>query len=174
MYSAYKLNKQGDNIQPWCPPFPIWSQSVFPCLVLNVASWSGIQISQEEGRVVWHSHLLKNFQQFVVIHTVKDFSIVNEGEVEVFLELSCFFYNQWILAIWTPLISVVLKSVLSHPWLQVLRLPQCRAQNRCACPVNTCRVSPGSQMSGHPGSGDNHHSVLLFPTHPMLTIYNSF
>ena len=37
-----------------------------------------IQISQEAGQVVWHSHLLKNFPQFVVIHTVKDFSIVNE------------------------------------------------------------------------------------------------
>ena len=39
MYFAHKLNKQGDNIQPWCTPFPIWSQSVVPCPVLNVASW---------------------------------------------------------------------------------------------------------------------------------------
>ena len=39
MYSAYKLNKQDDNIQPWCTPFPIWNQSVVPCLVLAVASW---------------------------------------------------------------------------------------------------------------------------------------
>jgi len=39
MYSAYKLNKQGDNIQPWCTPFSIWNQSVVPCLVLTVASW---------------------------------------------------------------------------------------------------------------------------------------
>ena len=39
MYSAYKLNKQGDNIQPWCTPFMIWNQSVVPCLVLTVASW---------------------------------------------------------------------------------------------------------------------------------------
>ena len=43
--------------------------------------------------MVWHSHLFKNFPQFVVIHTVKGFSIVNEAEVEVFLELSCFFYD---------------------------------------------------------------------------------
>ena len=41
--------------------------------------------------MVWYSHLLKNFPQFVVIHTVKDFDIVNETEVDVFLELSCFF-----------------------------------------------------------------------------------
>ena len=39
MYSAYKLNKQGDNIQPWRIPFPIWNQSVIPCPVLTVASW---------------------------------------------------------------------------------------------------------------------------------------
>ena len=39
MYSAYKLNKQGDNIQPWRIPFPIWNQSVVPCPVLTVASW---------------------------------------------------------------------------------------------------------------------------------------
>ena len=39
MYSVYKLNKQGDNIQPWRTPFPIWNQSVVPCPVLTVASW---------------------------------------------------------------------------------------------------------------------------------------
>ena len=41
--------------------------------------------------MVWYSHLLKNFPQFVVIHTVKGFGIVNKEEVDVFLELSCFF-----------------------------------------------------------------------------------
>ena len=50
-----------------------------------------IQISQEAGQVVWYSHLLKNFPQFVVIHTVKAFGIVNKAEVDVFLELCCFF-----------------------------------------------------------------------------------
>ena len=43
--------------------------------------------------MVWCSHLLKNFPQFVVIHTVKGFGIVNKVEVDVFLELSCFFYD---------------------------------------------------------------------------------
>ena len=51
-----------------------------------------IQISQEAGKVVWYSHLFKNFPQFVVIHMVKGFSVVNEAEVHVFLEFSCFFY----------------------------------------------------------------------------------
>src|SRR5574337_2061725 len=52
-----------------------------------------IQISQEAGKVVWYSHLLKNFPQFVVIHTVKGFGIVNEAKVDVFLEFSSFFYD---------------------------------------------------------------------------------
>ena len=50
-----------------------------------------VQISQEADEVVWYSHLFKNFPQFVVIHTVEEFGIVNKAEVEVFLELSCFF-----------------------------------------------------------------------------------
>ena len=41
--------------------------------------------------MVWYSHLFQNFPQFIVIHTVKDFGIVNKAEVDVFLELSCFF-----------------------------------------------------------------------------------
>ena len=50
-----------------------------------------MQISQQAGQVVWYSHLLKNFPQFVVMHTVKDFDIVNKAEIDVFLELSYFF-----------------------------------------------------------------------------------
>ena len=50
-----------------------------------------IQVSQEAGQVVWYSHLFQNFPQFIVIHTVKGFGIVNKAEIDVFLELSCFF-----------------------------------------------------------------------------------
>ena len=50
-----------------------------------------IQISQEAGLVVWYSHLFQNFPQFIVIHTVKGFGIVNKAEIDVLLELSCFF-----------------------------------------------------------------------------------
>ena len=52
-----------------------------------------MQVSQETGQVVWYSHLFQNFPQFIVIHTVKGFDIVNEAEVDVFLELSCLFYD---------------------------------------------------------------------------------
>ena len=51
------------------------------------------QISQEAGEVAWYSHLFKNFPKFVVIHTVKGFSVVNKAEVDVCLEFSCFFYD---------------------------------------------------------------------------------
>ena len=74
MYSAYKLNKQGDNIQPWRNPFPIWNQSVVPCPVLTVVSWpayrfltrmirwSGTPISLRISTVCWdpHSQRLKH------------------------------------------------------------------------------------------------------------------
>ena len=49
-----------------------------------------IQISQEAGQMIWYSHLFQNFPQFIVIHTVKGFGIVNKAEVDVFLGLSCF------------------------------------------------------------------------------------
>ena len=52
-----------------------------------------IQISQEAGQVVLYSHLFQNFPQFIVIHTVKGFGIVNKAEIDVLLELSCFFDN---------------------------------------------------------------------------------
>ena len=89
VYSAYKLNNQGDNIQPWHTPFPVCcSTSSSNCCFLTC-----IQISQEAGKVMWYSHLFKSFLQFVVIHTVKDLGIINKAEVDVFLELSCFFYD---------------------------------------------------------------------------------
>ena len=88
-----------------------------------------IQISKEAGKMVWYSHLLKTFPQFVVIHTVKDFGIVNKVAVDVFLELSCFFYDptdvgnfisdssafsKSILSIWKFLVHVLLKTVLEN------------------------------------------------------------
>ena len=90
MYSAYKLNKQGDNIQLCHTLFPIFIQSIIPCPILTGASllehrflrrqvrWSGIPMS------------LRMFQ-FAVIHTVKGLSVVKEADV--FLEFSCFFYD---------------------------------------------------------------------------------
>ena len=51
------------------------------------------QISQGTGKVIWYPHLFKNVPQFLVIHTVKGFGLVNEAELDVFLVPSCFFYD---------------------------------------------------------------------------------
>ena len=80
-------------MQPWHTPFPIWNQSVVPCPILTVASWPAYRLLRRQAR--WSRILTKfnNFAQFAVIHTVKGFSIVNEAEVDVLLEFSCFFYD---------------------------------------------------------------------------------
>ena len=71
--------------------FPDLELVCCPMSSSNCCFLTCIQISQESGQMVWHSHLLKNFPQFVVNHTVKAFGIVSKAEVDVFLELSCFF-----------------------------------------------------------------------------------
>jgi len=91
MYSAQKLNNQGDNIQPCHTPFPILNQSIVPCPVLTVVSWPVYRFLRRQVR--WSGILIKNLQQFVVIHILKGFHIVSEEEVVVFLEFPCFFYD---------------------------------------------------------------------------------
>ena len=92
MYSAYKLNKRSDNIQTLCTPFPIWNQSAFPCSVLTVASWPAYRFLRRKVR--WSGIPISvSFPQFVVLHTVKGFCMVNKVEVDVFLEFSCLFYD---------------------------------------------------------------------------------
>ena len=59
-----------------------------------------IQFSQETGKVVWYSYLFKNSQQFAVIHMVKGFSIVNEADIDVFLEPPCFLQHQTKFDLW--------------------------------------------------------------------------
>ena len=61
-------------------------------LTLNIVDRS-VLFSQEIGKVVWYSHLFKNFPPFAVIHTVKRFCVVNKAEVDVFLEFPCFLYD---------------------------------------------------------------------------------
>ena len=107
----------------------------FPDLELVCCSMSSsnscfltcIQISQEAGLVVWYSHLLKNFPQFVVIHTVKAFGIVNKAEIDVFLELFCFFDDltefgnlvplPFLNVVWTPG-----SSRFTHYWCLACRI----------------------------------------------------
>ena len=88
-----------------------------------------IQISKEADQVVWYSHLFQNFPQFIVIHTVKGFGIVNKTEIDVFLELSSFFddpadvgnlisgssdFTKTRLSIWKLMFHILLKPSLEN------------------------------------------------------------
>ena len=127
MYSKYKLNKQGDNIQPWRTPLPIWNQFIVPCPVLTVASWpayrflrwvrwSGIPISWR----IFH---------FLVIHTVRSSGVVSKTQLDIFLELSCSFddpvdvgnlitgssaFSKSSLNIWNFMVHILLKPGLEN------------------------------------------------------------
>ena len=91
MYSAYKLNRQGDNIQLRHNSFSSLEPVCCSMSSSNYCFLTCIQVSQETGQMVWYSHLFQHFPQFIVIHTVKGFGIVNKAEIYIFLELSCFF-----------------------------------------------------------------------------------
>ena len=83
--------------------------------------WSDWAGSRQACKVVWYSHLLNNFPQFVVIHTIKDFSLVNKAKLEAFLELSCFFsdpmgvaFSKSSLNIWKFSVHILLKPHLKN------------------------------------------------------------
>ena len=91
MNSAYMLNKQGDNIVLMCS-FPNLDQSIVPCSILTVASCPAYRLLRRQVR--WPGIPISwRIFQFVVIHIVKGFSIVNKAEVDDFLESPCFFYD---------------------------------------------------------------------------------
>ena len=115
----------------------------------NCCFLAHLQVSQETGKVVWYSHLYKNFSQFVVIHTVRGFSVVNETEVDStrsrILELSCFFYDpadvgnlisgssafsKTSLNSWEFLVHLLLK-----PGLENFEHYFTSMQNECSCAV---------------------------------------
>ena len=105
-------------LEPVC-----WSMSSSTCCFLTC-----IQVSQEAGQVVWYSHLFQSFPQFIVIHTVKGFGIVNKAEIDIFLECSCFFndpdignliscssaLSQISLNIWEFMVHALLKAGLEN------------------------------------------------------------
>ena len=121
-----------NNMEPVC-----CSMSNSNCCFLTC-----VQISQETGKVAWYSHLLKNFPQFVVIHIVKGFCVVNKAEVDVFLECCCFFndpvdvgnlisgssaFSKSSLNTWKLLVHLLLKPGLENfehyfaTWMQLFR-----------------------------------------------------
>ena len=103
MYFANKLNNQGDNLHPWHTPFPILNQTTISRMVLTVASWSAYRLLRKQVRQSGIPISLRIFQ-FVVIHTVKGFSVVNEVEVDFFLipllflwSSRCWQFDLWLL-----------------------------------------------------------------------------
>ena len=107
-----------------CPVLTCFFTCVDQCCFLTC-----IQIAQEASQMVWYSHLFQNFPQFIVIHTVRGFGVVNKAEVNVFLELSCFFddpvdvgnlifassaFSKTSLNIWKFMVHVLLKPGLEN------------------------------------------------------------
>ena len=126
MYSAYKLNKQYTALTY---SFSYLKPVYCPTSSSNCCFLTCIQISQEAGQVVWYSHLFQNFSQFIVSYTVKGFGIVNQAEIDVFLEISCFFddladignlisgssaFSKTSLNIWKFMAHVLLKPGLEN------------------------------------------------------------
>ena len=124
MYSAYKLNKQDDNIQPWCTPFPIWNQSVVPCLVLFLLD---LHTGISGGR--WAALVFPILWEFSssLWPTQSEFGRVNEADV--FMEFSCFFdiatyvgnlisgssaFSKTSLNIWKFTVHILLKPGLEN------------------------------------------------------------
>ena len=121
MYSAYKLNTQGQGT-----PSPVLNQFVVPCPVLTVSSWPEYRFLRRQVR--WSGiPISKNFPRFVVTHTVKGFTIVNEAKYMFFREFPCFFYDpadvgnlisgssafsKSNLSIWNFSVHILLKSSL--------------------------------------------------------------
>ena len=127
MYFAYKLNKQGDNIQHWRTPFPIWNQSVVPCPVLTVASWPAYRFLRSQVKLFSILISWRIFHSLFNPHKV--FGIVNKAKVDILMELSCFFddpadfgnsifgssaFSKSSLNIWKFTFHVLLKPGLEH------------------------------------------------------------
>ena len=141
MYSTYKLNKQGDNIEPWNSPFPIWNQSVL-CLVPMIASWSAYRFLRKQVR--W-SGIPISWRIFQLWSTVKGFDVVSKAEVDFFFAFFRFFndtadvgnwfsgssaFSKSSLDIWTFTVHVLLK-----PYLENLLVCEMRANGDRKCEI---------------------------------------
>ena len=121
MYSAYKLNKQSDNMQPCHTPFPIWNQSVVPYLILTVAFGLAYRFLRRQVRWSGTPTSLRIFHSLLW----STHNIVNEAEIDVFMELPCFFCDPEKVGNLIPGSSAYLKSSL-YIWkflVQVLLKP---------------------------------------------------
>ena len=112
MYSAYKLNKQGDNIQLWHTPFPIWNQSIIPCLVLTIASWPAYRFHRRQVRWSGIPISLRIFSVFILLLDNTNTDVSTPATTPLYYE------------VWLFDLFVLLIYCLSHPspLCSVLRL----------------------------------------------------
>ena len=129
MYFTYKLNKQGDNIQPWHTPFPVLNQSVVLCPFLTVASWPAYKFLRRQVRWPGIPTSSRIFHSLLWSTQSKAYGVVSEAEVDVFLLLSCFFddpadagslisgssaFSESSLSIWKFSVHILLKPSLEN------------------------------------------------------------
>ena len=113
IYSADKLNKQGDNIQPWRTPFPMWNQSAVPCPVLTVAYWPAYRFLKRQVRCSGSPISIRIFQSLLWSTQSKALAQSTKQKM-FFLEPSCFFDNP------TDVGSLISgSSVFSKPGLNI-------------------------------------------------------
>ena len=125
MHPAYKLNKQDDNIQPCCTPFPILNQPVLPCKVLTVAIWPAYRFLKRQVKQSGTPIPLRIIQ-FVVIHTVKGFTQGSRSRHFTGIHLlslwsnECWQFDFWFLCLFeTQLVHLeVLGSCIVEAWLE--------------------------------------------------------
>ena len=113
-----------------------------------------IQISQERVQVVWYSHLLKNFPQFIVIHTIKGFGIVNKAEIDVFLELSCFFDDPADVGNLISGSSAFSKTITNYYLLLVMQWLSGKESSYNVGVAGNSGFIPGSERSSREGHGN--------------------
>ena len=180
MCSAQKLNKESNNIQPCILfSFPTFETVHRSTSRSNCYSFlTLIQVSQETSKGVWYSYLFKNFPQFLAIHLVKGFSIINEAEVDVFLELPCLLHHpkrignliigssassKSSLYIWKFLVHILLKPSCCSIIKSCLTL--CNSMNYSTTSFSVLHYLPEfAQIHGHWVSDANY----LILCHPLL------
>ena len=145
MCSAYRLNKQEDNKTTLSYSF--LNLEPISCSIQgsNYCFFTLTWISQEAGKMVWYSDLLKSFSEFVMIHIFKSFSVVDETEVDVFPEVPWFLYEpvnvgnlisgsstfpKPNLDIWKFLVHIMLKSSIQNFKHELISIG-----DECNCPV---------------------------------------
>ena len=118
-YSAYKLNKQGDNIQPWRTPFPVWNQSVVPCLVLTVASWPAYRLLRRQVRC------MPVDKQYISLITTWH-CYVPDFETDLHFVCDCFFRNKVVIKFaWLAVLVCCSMIVVYHSGLLALLKNEC-------------------------------------------------